>query len=72
MLLVSALLTAGYIAPVVLPAFFPGEEGNALSARRAPDGMLIPLSVLAGLSLLFGLYSVPLRNAVAAVIQMLW
>jgi len=71
-LLVSALLTAGYIAPVVLPAFFPGEEGNALSARRAPDGMLIPLSVLAGLSLLFGLYSVPLRNAVAAVIQMLW
>ncbi len=71
-LLVSALLTAGYIAPVVLPAFFPGEQGSALSAKRAPMGMLLPLAALAGLSLLFGLYSVPLRNAVAAVIQTLF
>lgn len=70
-LLVSALLTAGYIASVVLPAFFPGEGTVALSAKRAPQGMLWPLAVLAGLSLLLGLYAVPLRNAVAAIVQTL-
>ena len=70
-LLVSALLTAGYIAPVVLSAFFPGEQAISLNARRAPLGMGIPLAVLAGLSLLLGLYAVPLRNAVSSIIQTL-
>jgi len=71
-LLVSALLTAGYIAPVVLGAFFPGEQEISTRAKRAPVGMLAPLGVLAALSLLFGLYSVPLRNAIDTVLNTLF
>jgi multicomponent Na+:H+ antiporter subunit D len=70
-LLVSALLTAGYIAPVVISAFFPGEQKISLNAKRAPMGMILPLSVLAALALLLGLYSVPLRNAITSIIQTL-
>ncbi|MBN1777042.1 MAG: proton-conducting membrane transporter [Clostridiales bacterium] len=70
-LLVSALLTAGYIAPVVLTAFFPGDAAVSLRARRAPVGMIVPLCILAALALLFGLYSVPLRNAVDTILRAL-
>jgi formate hydrogenlyase subunit 3/multisubunit Na+/H+ antiporter MnhD subunit len=70
-LLVSALLTAGYIAPVVLTAFFPGRQEPVLRAKEAPPGMLVPLIVLAGLTLLFGLYAAPLRSAVDAILQTL-
>lgn len=66
-LLVSALLTAGYILPVSTAAFFPGAETETLALREAPAGMLWPLTLLAALSLLLGLYAVPLRNAVEAI-----
>ncbi len=70
-LLISALLTAGYISSVVLPAFFPGKREIALRAKEAPLGMQVPLMALAALTLLFGLYSVPLRNWVQSIIQTL-
>ena len=70
-LLISALLTAGYIAPVVISSFFPGKQDAVLQAKEAPLGMLLPLIVLAGLSLLFGLYSAPLRSAVETILQTL-
>jgi len=73
-LLVSALLTAGYIAPVVLSAFFPGggkAQAETLAAKEAPAVMLWPLIALAGLTLLFGLYAVPLRNLIQSIVQTL-
>lgn len=72
-LLISALLTAGYIAPVVLSAFFPGVQAQAetLAAKEAPAAMLWPLVALAALTLLFGLYSVPLRNFIQSIVQTL-
>jgi multicomponent Na+:H+ antiporter subunit D len=66
-LLVSALLTAGYIFPVSTAAFFPGAQAETLTVREAPAGMLWPLVLLAALSLLLGLYAVPLREAVEAI-----
>ena len=71
-LLVSALLTAGYILPVSITAFFPGKQTDVLAAREAPAGMLWPLITLAGLTLLLGLYSVPLRDAITAIAQSLF
>lgn len=70
-LLVSALLTAGYIFPVSIAAFFPGGQAVTLEAKEAPRGMLSPLIVLASLALLLGIYAVPLRNAVAAIVRTL-
>ena len=70
-LLLSALLTAGYLLPVVIRGFLPGESyqrrsaqgdaGNCVSGEdaahiRVSSGMLIPLAVLAALTILLGIF----------------
>lgn len=71
-LLVSALLTAGYLLPVTMKGFFPGEEwdgknfkGKNLKKEKLPCSMVIPLVVLAALSLLAGLFPEALTKYVA-------
>lgn len=61
-LLVSALLTAGYLLPIVTAGFFPGEEGSGLdfSKKEPPFCMLLPLLVLAALVVLCGIFPKPL------------
>ena len=61
-LLISALLTAGYLLPVSIRGFFPGEEwknekGEEEIAHPDEGGirMLAPLLVLAALTLLLGM-----------------
>lgn len=61
-LLLSALLTAGYLLPIVTRGFFPGESGgckpeSAAGAEHKEPGavMLIPLLILTALSLGMGL-----------------
>jgi len=76
LLLISALLTAGYLLPIVTRGFFPGETGlwnenveneevpgdnresaDIATGRREPRAaMLIPLLLLAALSLVMGLF----------------
>ena len=63
-LLVSALLTAGYLFPVITQGFFPGKDFKA--EKKGAEGgllMLIPLLVLAVLSLLVGLFGGALTGA---------
>lgn len=57
-LLISALLTAGYLLPVSINAFLPGEDFDSKHVKKCePDKcMLIPLIVLTALSLLIGLF----------------
>ena len=64
-LLISALLTAGYLFPIVIRGFIIGnaghghdheEEAPAYERNDAPLMMLIPLLVLAVLSVLLGLF----------------
>lgn len=57
-LLVSALLTAGYLLPIVMKGFFPGEEAEGLDLTREEPSpcMLLPLIVLAALTLLLGIF----------------
>ena len=66
-LLVSALLTAAYLLPVSIDAFFPGkdEKGEIHAGERCelPGGMLWPMIVLAVALLLFGLFPSILENA---------
>lgn len=55
-LLVSALLTAGYLLPVVMKGFFPGTREEGRERREPKAAMLIPLLVLAALALGMGLF----------------
>lgn len=58
MLLVSALLTAGYLLPITMRGFFPGEDDRCedLPKREPPLLMLAPLVVLAALAVLMGVF----------------
>lgn len=58
-LLLSALLTAGYLFPVVVQGFLPGKEyDNALLEKcESAPVMTIPMIILAALTLLLGIFS---------------
>ena len=55
-LLISALLTAGYLLPSTSNGFLPGKEAEAVKKAEAPKAMLIPLAILAALALLLGVF----------------
>lgn len=54
-LLLSALLTAGYLLPIVTRGFFPGQDYIA-ERREVGRSMLVPMLVLAALTLVLGLF----------------
>ncbi|MEY8267923.1 proton-conducting transporter membrane subunit [Lachnospiraceae bacterium 64-25] len=56
-LLVSALLTAGYLLPVTIRGFFPGAdyEYNALEKKEPSWLMMVPVLILTVLSVAIGL-----------------
>lgn len=62
-LLVSAFLTAGYLLPVTLRGFFPGEEAESSDLKHEEPSpcMLFPLAILAVLTLLLGIVPGPLE-----------
>lgn len=69
-LLISALLTAGYLLPITVSGFFPGKDA-VLPERNSEGGwaMVAPIWILAGLTLLLGLCAgqlVPLMERLAA------
>lgn len=72
-LLVSALLTAGYLLPIAMKGFFPGrkqQDGNGGRNReRVAPAMLLPLVILAALTLLMGLLPGPLTQYAAKLAQ---
>ena len=57
-LLISALLTGGYLITIFANAFFPGSKFNyeTLEKREPGKGMTIPLVILASLCLLLGIF----------------
>lgn len=62
-LLVSALLTAGYLLPVMIHGFFPGQDFDGQEIKeRGLEGkepswlMLVPIGILAAGALLFGCF----------------
>ena len=57
MLLISALLTAGYLLPVVVEGFFPEKgEINEIRKERLSPYMTIPVLLLCAGALLTGLF----------------
>ncbi|MBR0082269.1 MAG: proton-conducting membrane transporter [Clostridia bacterium] len=60
-LLVSALLTAGYLLPITIRGFFPGKDFSA--PPKTDEGtavMWLPIAILGAASLLLGVCSGPL------------
>ena len=57
-LLISALLTAGYLLPITINGFFPGENFKVTKGmkKEAPMGMLIPIAILAILAVILGVF----------------
>jgi formate hydrogenlyase subunit 3/multisubunit Na+/H+ antiporter MnhD subunit len=57
-LLISALLTAGYLLPITINGFFPGKDYTAPAAAiTEPKTMWIPLVILAALAVGLGIWS---------------
>lgn len=70
-LLISALLTAGYLLPVTIKGFLPGADFDYKSLqKREPNlWMLIPLIILAALSLLLGIFPNPLTEYIWGIVS---
>lgn len=64
-LLLSALLTAGYLLPIVVTAFFPGKLDRELENKEPSWLMLSPIVVLTGIIVFLGLFP----NTVLHLIQ---
>ena len=58
-LMVSALLTAGYLLPIVARGYFPGEEFGPVKKRDGGAAMVLPLVVLAAVAAVLGLIPGP-------------
>lgn len=57
-LLISALLTAGYLLPITINGFFPGKDyKDEKEYKEGGNLMLVPLVILALASILFGIFS---------------
>lgn len=66
-LLVSALLTAGYLLSITIAAFFPGEEFEGypelLEGKKVKKTMVGVMVVLAVIACAIGIFSQPIYNA---------
>ena len=68
-LLVSALLTAGYLLPISVNGFLPGAEYDYASLQKKEPNlvMLLPLLILAVLAVALGLFPNPLTDYIAQI-----
>lgn len=69
-LLISALLTAGYLLPITIKGFLPGADFDygSLQKREPNLWMLIPLIILAALSVGLGIFPNPLTEFVRTIV----
>lgn len=67
-LLVSALLTAGYLLSISIHAFFPGEGAVQIKeTKKEPVLMLVPIAVLALIALFGGLFAAPVTDIIGKI-----
>ncbi len=55
-LLISALLTAGYLMPISIDAFFPSKDAAVKAERRESALMWVPMVILAGIAVFLGMF----------------
>ena len=69
-LIISALLTAGYLLPISVKGFLADENNGsmALHYKEPPRIMLVPVIVLAAATLVLGIFPVPLVEFINGII----
>ena len=72
-LLISALLTAGYLLPITIDGFLPGADYDYKNLKKNEPKkiMVIPILILAAIAVLFGVFPNPLIQFVEAIAQAL-
>lgn len=70
-LLISALLTAGYLLPVTVKGFLPGADYDYENLQKKEPSlwMLVPLIIFAALSILLGVFPNPLTEYIRAIVS---
>lgn len=73
-LIISALLTAGYLLPVMAAAFFPGREAYFTPVEKhEPSGkMLAPILLLAIMTVVTGIFPNLITDAIEPVVRALF
>lgn len=73
-LLVSALLTGGYLLPIVTDGFFPGKDFDYKSLeKKEPNGLMtIPLIILALGALILGVFPGGLMNVITEISRVIF
>lgn len=67
-LLISALLTAGYLLPVAIDGFLPGEGYEEKEKCEVGACMLVPLIILTVLSVGIGVYPAPFLHFLQGIV----
>ena len=72
-LLISALLTAGYLLPVAIRAFLPGEDfdGSGLEGNEPSWKMRVPILVLTSLAVGLGIFAGPFTQLTGQIAELL-
>ncbi|MBR5732574.1 MAG: proton-conducting membrane transporter, partial [Lachnospiraceae bacterium] len=70
-LLVSALLTAGYLLPITIDGFFPGHDFDTTGLEKCEPKpiMLVPIIILSLLALVFGMFPGFIENGIMNIIS---
>lgn len=69
MLLLSALLTAGYLLPISIHAFFPGKDAPQILRLREDWRMIVPMLLLAAAAAILGVWSGPIHSCLTAIVE---
>lgn len=70
-LLISALLTAGYLLPITIHGFLPGADFDykKLKRKEPVKMMVVPLVILTGLAILLGVFPNPLTDYITEIVS---
>lgn len=73
-LLISALLTAGYLLPISIDGFFPGPKFDYenLEKKDPTKQMLVPIMILAAMAVLFGVFPNYFINYMSDLVQLIF
>ena len=68
-IMVSALLTAGYLVSVTAKAFFANRSETSAERCESGNKMIIPIAVLTAAVLIFGIYPAPVISRATAIAE---
>ena len=71
-LLISALLTAGYLLEITVIGFFPGKDAVIEKGEEAPKAMWIPLAIFAALTFILGVFPGPVVDFLNTIVSILF